>query len=145
VLGFAIPMNLIQEVVPSLIKKGNYTHPYLGFTGTMLTSDLVATIKNITENTKGVIVNTLVKGGPADIAGLHGTTTDQYGRKYGGDIIIGINDENITEFEQLVSFLEGNTKPGDKVVLKVLRNGTALGLDAVMGERPSPSMLPNNN
>jgi S1-C subfamily serine protease len=144
-LGFAIPMNLIQKVLPSLIEKGNYTHPYLGFSGTTLTSDLAANIKNVTENTKGVIVNSLILGGPADSAGLHGTTTDQYGRKYGGDIITGINNENITEFEQLVSFLEGNTRPGDKVVLKVLRNGTALGLDAVMGERPSPSMLPNNN
>jgi S1-C subfamily serine protease len=44
-----------------------------------------------------------------------------------------------------VSFLEGNTRPGEKVVLKVIRNGTALELDAVMGERPPPSMLPNNN
>jgi S1-C subfamily serine protease len=55
----------------------------------------------------GVIVNTLVKGGPADSAGLRGIITDQYGPKSGGDIIVGINDENITKFEQLVSFLEG--------------------------------------
>jgi S1-C subfamily serine protease len=144
-LGFAIPMNLIQDIVPRLIEKGNYSHPYLGFTGTTLTSDLAANIGNVTDDVKGVVVNTLAKGGPADSVGLHGTTTDQYGRKHGGDIIVGINGEKITEFEQLVSYLERNTAPGDTVVLKVLRNGTELGLKAVMGVRPSPSSYPNDN
>ena len=144
-LGFAIPMNLIQDVLPRLIEKGNYTHPYLGFTGTTLTSDLAANMANITDDVKGVVVNTLVKGGPADNAGLKGTTTDQYGRKHGGDIIIGINGDKITEFEQLVSYLEGNTAPGDTVVLKVLRNGIELELKAAMGVRPSPSSIPNEN
>ena len=143
-LGFAIPMNVIQDIVPKLIEKGNYTHPYLGLTGTTLTSDLAANIENITQDVKGVVVNTLVKGGPADNAGLRGTTTDQYGKKHGGDIIVGIDGKKVTEFEQLVSFLEGNTIPGDKVMLKVLRNGTESDLDAVMGERPSPSSLPTN-
>jgi S1-C subfamily serine protease len=144
-LGFAIPMNLIQDIVPRLIEKGNYSHPYLGFTGTTLTSDLAANIGNVTDDVKGVVVNTLAKGGPADSAGLHGTTTDQYGRKHGGDIIVGINGEKITDFEQLVSYLERDTAPGDTVVLKVLRNGTELGLKAVMGVRPSPSSYPNDN
>ena len=143
-LGFAIPMNVIQDIVPKLIEKGNYTHPYLGLTGTTLTSDLAANIENITQDVKGVVVNTLVKGGSADNAGLRGTTTDQYGKKHGGDIIVGIDGKKVTEFEQLVSLLEGNTIPGDKVMLKVLRNGTELDLDAVMGERPSPSSLPTN-
>ena len=138
-------MNLIQDVMPRLIEKGNYTHPYLGFTGTTLTSDLAANMANITDEVKGVVVNTLVKGGPADNAGLKGTTTDQYGRKHGGDIIIGINGDKITEFEQLVSYLEGNTAPGDTVVLKVLRNGIELELKAAMGVRPSPSSIPNEN
>ncbi len=142
-LGFAIPINLIQEIVPRLIEKGNYTHPYVGFTGTTLTSDLAANIANITDNVKGVVVNTLVQGGPADKAGLHGTTTDQYGKKHGGDIVVGLNGQRITEFEQLVSYLERNTAPGDKVVLDILRNGTELQLDVVMGERPPPSALPS--
>jgi S1-C subfamily serine protease len=144
-LGFAIPMNLIQDVVPRLIGKGNYTHPYLGFTGATLTSDLAANMVNITGDVKGVVVNTLVKEGPADNAGLNGTTTDEYGRKHGGDIIVGINSEKITEFEQLVSYLEGNTKPGDTVELNVLRNGIELELKAVMGVRPSHSSLPEDN
>lgn len=140
-LGFAIPMDLIQKVVPILIETGNYTHPYLGFSGTTLTSDLAATIENITQNVKGVAVNTLEKGGPADTAGLQGTTIDQYGRSHGGDIIVGINGSEIREFEQLVSYLERNTRPGDEIFLNVIRNGTEIDLEAVIGERPSPSSL----
>lgn len=138
-LGFAIPINLIQKVVPVLIEKGNYTHPYLGFSGTTLTSDLAATIENIPHGVKGVYVNTLVEGGPADKAGLQGLTIDQYGRKHGGDVIVGVDGDNIREFEQLVSYLEANTVPGDNVVLDVVRNGTDVELNAIMGERPSPS------
>jgi len=138
-LGFAIPINLIQKVVPVLVEKGNYTHPYLGFSGTTLTSDLAATIENIPPGVKGVYVNTLVEGGPADKAGLEGLTVDQYCRKHGGDVIVGVDGDNIREFEQLVSYLEANTVPGDNVVLDVVRNGTDVELNAIMGERPSPS------
>jgi S1-C subfamily serine protease len=137
-LGFAIPINLVQKVVPFLIEKGNYTHPYLGFSGTTLTSDLATTIENIPPGVKGVYVNTLVEGGPADKAGLQGVTIDQYGRKHGGDVIVGVDGDNIREFEQLVSYLEANTVPGDNIVLDVIRNGTNVELNAIMGERPSP-------
>lgn len=140
-LGFAIPTNLIQKVVPTLILKGNYTHPYLGFTGTTLTSDLAASIENITQNVKGVSVNTLVEGGPADKAGLQGTTIDQYGRKHGGDVIVAVDGDKIREFEQLVSYIEKNKSPGDTVVLSVYRNGNMIDLEAILGERPSPSSL----
>jgi S1-C subfamily serine protease len=140
-LGFAIPTNLIQKVVPVLIEEGNYTHPYLGFTGTTLTSDLAATIENITQDVKGVSVNTLVEGGPADNAGLRGTTTDHYGSKHGGDVIVGIDGDTIREFEQLVSYIEKNKSPGDSVILSVFRNGNITDVEATLGERPSPSSL----
>ncbi len=47
-IGFAIPANLIQKVVSVLIEIGNCTHPYLGFSGNTLASDLAANIENIT-------------------------------------------------------------------------------------------------
>jgi S1-C subfamily serine protease len=144
-LGFAIPINLVQKVVPVLIEKGNYTHPYLGFSGTTLTSDLAATVANLPPDVKGVYVNTLVEGGPADKSGLQGVTIDQYGRKHGGDVIVGVDGDNVREFEQLVSYLEANTVPGDNVVLDVIRNGTDLELDVIMGKRPPSSSTPVAN
>jgi S1-C subfamily serine protease len=135
-VNFAIPSNLVQKIIPALITVGNYTHPYLGFTGATLTSDLAASIANITQNLKGVSVNTIVQGGPADKAGLNGTTIDQYGRKHGGDVIVAVDGDKIREFEQLVSYIERNKSPGDNVVLSVFRNGSVIDLDAVLGERP---------
>lgn len=135
-VNFAIPSNLVQKIVPALIAEGNYTHPYLGFTGATLTSDLAASIANITQNLKGVSVNTLVQAGPADKAGLNGTTIDQYGRKHGGDVIVAVDGDKIREFEQLVSYIEGNKSPGDNVVLSVVRNGNVIDLKAVLEKRP---------
>ncbi len=143
-VNFAIPSNLVQKIVPALIAEGNYTHPYLGFTGATLTSDLAASIANITQNLKGVSVNTIVQAGPADKAGLNGTTIDQYGRKHGGDVIVAVDGDKIREFEQLVSYIEGNKSPGDHVVLSVFRNGNVLDLDAVLEERPVSSLQHNS-
>ena len=142
-VNFAIPSDLVQKIVPMLIEKGNYTHPYLGFTGTTLTSDLAASIANITQNLKGVSVNTLVQDGPADKAGLNGTTIDQYGRKHGGDVIVAVDGDKIREFEQLVSFIERNKSPGDTAVLSVFRNGSIMDLETVLEERPTSSPQQN--
>lgn len=136
-VNFAIPSNLVQKIVPVLIEEGNYTHPYLGFTGTTLTSDLAMSIPNITQNLKGVSVNTIVQDGPADKAGLKGTTIDQYGRKHGGDVIVAVDGNEIREFEQLVSFIERDKSPGDTVALSVFRNGSIVDLELPLEGRPN--------
>jgi S1-C subfamily serine protease len=136
-LGFAIPSNLINKVVPMLIEKGNYIHPYLGFDGTTLTSDLAANLGNAARNLKGIFVNTVVKGGPADKAGLQGTTIDQYGQKHGGDVIIAVDRQNTTQLEDLISYMEKNKSAGDTVILTAYRNGHTLVLNVVLGGRLS--------
>jgi S1-C subfamily serine protease len=143
-VNFAIPSNLVQKIVPALISVGNYTHPYLGFTGATLTSDLAASIANVTQNLKGVSVNTIVPAGPADKAGLNGTTIDQYGRKHGGDVIVAVDGDKIREFEQLVSYIERTKSPGDNVVLSVFRNGSVIDLDAVLEDRPISALQYNS-
>jgi len=74
-IGFAIPSDTITRIVPPLIAKGYYLHPYLGLKGGPLTSDVT---QNLTTNVSGVYVDTITKDGPADKAGVHGSTTDQY-------------------------------------------------------------------
>ena len=86
-IGFAIPSNDITRIVSTLIEKGYYPHPYLGLRDGTLTSDL-AQDAGIPVNLKGAYVDSLVKNGPADKAGIHGSTTDQYSKKHLGDIII---------------------------------------------------------
>ena len=86
-IGFAIPSNSITKIVPALIAKGYYLHPYLGIKGGALTSDLVQNMTAIPANLSGVYVDTITKNGPADKAGLNGSTTDEYSKKHVGDII----------------------------------------------------------
>src|SRR5918993_2976648 len=94
-IGFAIPSNAITRIVPALIEKGNYTHPWLGFTAATLTSDLAESVEGLERNFKGVLVDSIVKDGPADKAGVNGSITDQYGEKHGGDIITAVDGHNV--------------------------------------------------
>ena len=72
-IGFAIPSNDITRIVSTLIEKGYYPHPYLGLRDGTLTSDL-AQDAGIPVNLKGAYVDSLMKNGPADKAGIHGST-----------------------------------------------------------------------
>jgi S1-C subfamily serine protease len=137
-VGLAIPSNSITRIVPVLIQKGNYTHPYLGITGATLTSDLTKTINGLPDNFKGVLVNAIVKNGPADKAGIRGSTTDQYGKVHGGDIIVKVDGRPVIRMENLVTYLDERRSVNDTVTLSVYRNGHILDLRTVLQPRPSP-------
>ena len=116
-IGFAIPTNTITKIVPSLIEKGSYTHPYLGLSGATLTSDLAQNLTGIPSavaNLKGVYIDTITKNGPADKAGVHGSTTDQYAKKHPGDIIIGVDGHSITKIDDMISYIDQHKSAGDK-------------------------------
>ena len=137
-IGLAIPSNAITRIVPALIEKGNYTHPWLGLTVATLTSDLAESIGGLERNFKGVLVDSIVKNGPADKGGVNGSITDQYGEKHGGDIITAVDGHNVIRTEDLVSYLEEHKKVGDKITLTIYRNGQFLDLETTLQERPSP-------
>jgi len=135
-IGFAIPSNTITKIVPILIQKGYYLHPYLGFTSGTLTSDL-AENASLPVNLEGAFVNTLIKNSPADKAGIHGSTIDQYGTKHLGDIIIAAAGHNITKSDDLVNYIGQRKSVGDNLTLTVYRNGHAVDLKVPLAARPS--------
>jgi len=135
-IGFAIPSNTITKIVPILIQKGYYLHPYLGFTSGTLTSDL-AENASLPVNLEGAFVNTLIKNSPADKAGIHGSTIDQYGTKHLGDIIIAVDGHNITKSDDLVNYIGQHKSVDDSLTLTVYRNGHAINLKATLTARPS--------
>jgi S1-C subfamily serine protease len=137
-IGFAIPSNAITRIVPTLIEKGNYTHPWLGLTAATLTSDLAESVEGLETNFKGVLVDSIVKNGPADKVGVNGSITDQYGKKHGGDIITAVDGHNVIQIEDFISYLEEQKKVGDKITLTIYRNGQFLDLEMTLQERPSP-------
>ena len=137
-IAFAIPSSTITRIVPTLIEKGNYTHPYIGLTGATLTSDLAQTINNLAANFKGIVVDSIVKDGPADKAGIHGSTTDQYSKKHGGDIITAIDGHTVTKIDDLISYIEEHKSVGNSMTFTVYRNGHTVDLKTTLMARPSP-------
>ena len=134
-IGLAVPSNTISKIVPVLNSKGNYTHPWLGVSASTLTSKLTENFENLSRDFKGVYVDLITKDGPADKAGLRGSTTDQYGDKHGTDIITAVDNHNGTYMEDLVSYLDENKKPGEKLNLTVLRNQSYLDIGVLLGDR----------
>ena len=134
-IGLAVPSNTISKIVPVLNSNGNYTHPWLGVSASTLTSKLTENFENLSRDFKGVYVDSITKNGPADKAGLRGSTTDQYGDKHGTDIITAVDNHNVTYMEDLVSYLDENKKPGEKLNLTVLRNQSYLDIGVLLGDR----------
>jgi S1-C subfamily serine protease len=135
-IGFAIPSNTITKIVPTLIEKGYYPHPYLGLVFGTLTSDL-AQDNSIPLNLKGIYVDRITQNGPADKAGIHGSTTDQYLKKHLGDVIMAVDGHNITKRDDLLNYIGQNEIAGNDITLTVYRNGHAIDLKATLAARPS--------
>jgi S1-C subfamily serine protease len=142
-VGFAISSNTIMRIVPILIQKGYYLHPYVGLTSATLTSDLAETINSsLPTNFKGVYVDQIKKNGPADKAGIHGSIIDQYSIKHGGDIITAIDGRTITRSEDLISYIDDHKSVGDNMIFTVYRNGLILNLKTTLTARPSTPVYP---
>ncbi|HXV88573.1 MAG TPA: trypsin-like peptidase domain-containing protein [Nitrososphaeraceae archaeon] len=143
-IGLAVPSNTISKIVPVLISKGNYTHPWLGISASTLTSKLTENFENLSRDFKGVYVDSIIKDGPADNAGLRGSTIDQYGDKHGNDVITAVDNHNVTYMEDLVSYIDENKQPGEKLNLTVIRNQTYLDLNVLLGDRSNSTKSDNS-
>jgi S1-C subfamily serine protease len=142
-VGFAIPSNTISKVVTSLIQTGSYRHPYIGIVGLSLTPDFSKQIG--LNQTKGFLVTSITDGSPAEKADLQaGTTTKVYnGREIntGGDIILKIDNREVTKIDDILAYLESQKQVGDNVHLTIQRDNTIRELDLVLGERPSADKI----
>ena len=135
-VGFAIPSDIVTTVIPQLISKGSYAHSWLGISGSTVTPDLVSLL-GLKQGQQGVLVATVVPNGPAANAKLVASTTDANGNPVGGDIITGIDGQAVTRFEDLVSYLFNNTKPGQVVTLTILRGGQEIQVKVTLGTQPT--------
>jgi serine protease Do len=139
-IGFAIPTAIVQKVVPVLIEKGRYAHPWLGISGTTLDPDLAQAMK-LKADQHGALVVDVTADGPADKAGLRGSdqsiTVDGEERRVGGDVIVAINGQPVENFDDLVTYLVRSTEVGEKITLTVLRDGREQQMEVTLSERPS--------
>ncbi|MGI0046458.1 MAG: S1C family serine protease [Nitrosotalea sp.] len=135
-IGFAIPSDTIERIAPILIKNGTYQHPYLGIAGRTIDPD-VALANGLPRNFKGVMVEKVVQGGPADKAGLTAATLDDNNIPHGGDIITAIDGHPIKTIYDVIAYLDDEKSVGDKVTLTVNRMGKSLDLVATLAVRPA--------
>lgn len=144
-VGFAIPSAIVDKVVPALIKTGKYEHPYLGISGGNLTPDMAAAM-DLQSDQRGILVATVVEGGPAFKAGLHPSqdtiTVDGQEILVGGDVIVAIDDQHLTKMDDLIAYLNDETEVGQTVKLTILRDGKEIILDVSLTTRPSPTSTP---
>jgi S1-C subfamily serine protease len=137
-IGFAVPINTAREVVNEIEQNGKVEHAYLGINGGTITPSLAKAV-NLPVS-KGVLVAEVVKGGPADEAGLQGGSTEatiEGARlKLGGDIITEIDGEPIASMEDLVDIVDA-AKPGDEMELTILRHGETKTIAVTLGNRPA--------
>lgn len=119
-LGFAVPVDTINVIVPQLIKHGKIIRPGLGI------GIVPETMKQrMIQSSKGLIISYIdAKGGAAE-AGLKGMTQDQYGRIYLGDIILKVEDQDVNNLDDIYQVIE-KKKIGDTVDVKYRRNGKSL-------------------
>lgn len=139
-VGFAISSVLIQKVVPSLIEKGRYDHSWVGIAGSDVTPS-IAEKMDLTES-RGFLVISVVEDSPAERAGIRsGNKTevvDGRNMTLGGDVITHIDNKTVRKLEDLLAYLEYQTEPGDKIILRAIRDGQILDIEVTLGVRPPP-------
>ena len=142
-LGFAVPSDTILRELESLVNNGSYTqHSWLGVSGNDMNYEIAKAMG--TDVTYGWLVSQVVSGGPSDRAGLHGGTEQVQmldGRTImiGGDILIAFDGARIINVDDMMSYLEGRTLPGQTVDLTIVRNNNTMTIAVEVGTRPPPA------
>lgn len=136
-IGFAIPVNTAKKVIPELIAKGYVSYPWIGATIQPLLPEVARYLKLNVE--RGAMIAEVVKGGPADRAGLKGGNQRvQVGNMIvviGGDIVVRADQQEVKTHDDLIRFIR-EKKPNETITLKVLRKGKFEDVKVILGERP---------
>ncbi len=138
-VGFSVPSQTVAKIVPILIEKGEYKHPWIGISGRDIDPDL-AKILDLNEAV-GFLVITVVEDSPAFNAGLIGSdkTTEIDGIKYpiGGDVILSVDGIDVRKIDDILIHLQRAKSVGDEMVLEVLRDGRTTNITITLQERPN--------
>jgi len=142
-IGFAVSANTVARVVPVLIARGAYPHPWLGVQVVELNPQLTALLEQAGMKvpvTRGLLILETVTNGPAARAGLR--APDRVVRvgnsrvPVGGDIIVRINDTPVSTFQDLTVYLETKTRSGETVTVTVVRDGKEQAIRVRLGTQP---------
>lgn len=119
-IGFAVPINMAKEILVQLREKGKVTRGWLGVAIQEITPELAKSFGLRGE--KGALISDVVPGGPAEKAGFKR-----------GDVILELNGKTVKDYHELPRMV-ASMPVGDKVTLKVLRDGKEMMIPATVGE-----------
>jgi S1-C subfamily serine protease len=119
-IGFAVPVDTVNRIVPQIIRQGEITRPGLGV---RIGDDRLSRRLRLS----GVLITQVEKGSAADRAGLRGIREDVKGEVVLGDIIIGIDGERIETSNDLLNALDKRAV-GDTVKVTVMRGESRLSM-----------------
>lgn len=126
-IGFAIPINMAKEILPSLKEKGEVTRGWLGVSVQRVTPEIAQNFK-LPEKV-GALVNDISKDSPAEKGGIRQ-----------GDVIIEFDGKKIRDIHELPRIL-ANTTIGKEVIVKVLREGKDIELKVTIAKLKEPEKL----
>jgi S1-C subfamily serine protease len=122
-IGFAVSVNILKRVAPSLIAEGSYDYPYLGISAFPEISLSLQEQENL-PTSSGVFVTEVVEQGPSDQGGVQV-----------GDLIVKADGRDLRVFGDLIAYLFNYKSPGDSVELTILRDGEEITSTVVLGVR----------
>jgi S1-C subfamily serine protease len=129
-IGYAIPINMVKEILPTLMAGKQVEYAFLGVATEDLTPQNARTLG--VDVKQGAIVDEVTKGSPAEKAGLQNPV--QIGRAVTADVITAIDGKKITGQNDILAYI-AQKKPGDEVTLTVVRGKETVELKATLAKR----------
>ncbi|MEX0945029.1 MAG: Do family serine endopeptidase [Balneolaceae bacterium] len=120
-IGFAIPVNMVRNVMEALISDGRVSRGYLGLSWGADVDETMARALDL-DRARGFVVGSVEPDGPSDQAGLRE-----------GDVILSLNGEEVGSWADFRMAI-GNTPPGETVTLEIFRDGETMDIDVELGE-----------
>ena len=127
-IGFAIPVSTAKKIMEQIIQSGSVTRGWVGVAVQELTPELAESFK--IGNIQGVLISEVVRGSPADKAGVHA-----------GDILTMIDNKQLQTDSSSMLETISSLSPGKVVVFKLLRNQREVVVQVQVGKRPRPKKL----
>jgi len=131
-VGFAVPVSIAKRIVPQLVQNGRVRRPKLGIN----TRD-IASLRNQIDLPvdDGVLIYQVARGGGAAVAGLRGVQQTETGDVELGDIIVGIDNDKVTNSDDLFRVLDKH-QIGDTVQVQIWRDGRRMSVPVRLMESP---------
>jgi S1-C subfamily serine protease len=126
-IGFAVPVDTVNRIVPQLIEHGRYIRPTLGITADDDISERLLDGTGVT----GVLVLQVQRGSAADRAGVRGTRVTADGGVITGDVILAVDGRSVGKVGELLERL-GQLNIGDRVELTIYRKGISETISVVL-------------